>query len=67
MEIDVIDNAIDKKYTEFSDAIKQELSNKMNNNADIKQYKSDFDKIQDIKNIFAKINTDYAEPADNGE
>jgi hypothetical protein len=61
MEVDVISNAVDKKYTDFSNAIKQELKNKLANNPDVKQYTSDFDKIQDMKALFNKINTDFGE------
>jgi hypothetical protein len=51
----VIDSAIDKKYTEFSDAIKVELKNKMNGHDTAKEYSSAYDKIQQMKNVFAKI------------
>jgi hypothetical protein len=55
---DDIQNAVDKKYTEFSDAIKAELKNKLANQEDVKQYASDYDKIQDMKAAFAKINSE---------
>ena len=57
LETKIIDSAVDKKYTEFSDAIKSELKTKLGNNSDINQYKDDFDKIQQMKTIFSKINT----------
>lgn len=51
----VINKALEKKYTEFSDAIKTELQTKMTNHPDSMKYASDFDKIQDMKQMFAKI------------
>lgn len=59
LEKTVIKSAVDKKYTEFSNAIKQELHNKMANSDIGKSYASDFDKIQQMKASFAKINTDF--------
>lgn len=51
----VIDKAVEKKYTEFSAAIKTELQTKMSNHPDSIKYMSDYDKIQDMKQMFAKI------------
>lgn len=48
--------AINKKYTEFSDAIKIELHNKLSNHPESKKYSSDYDKIEQMKSAFAKIN-----------
>ena len=59
MEVDIISNAMDKKYTDFSNAVKVEMKNKLANNPEIKNYTSEFDRIQDMKNIFNKINTDF--------
>jgi len=56
LDIDVINSATDKKYTEFSDAIKAELHNKMSNNDISKKYASDYDSIQSMKKLFAQIN-----------
>lgn len=53
----VIDDATNKKYSAFSDAIKVELRNKMANHSVSKSYTSDFDKIQQMKSAFAKINS----------
>jgi hypothetical protein len=52
----VIDKAVDKKYTEFSDVIKTELYNKMSKHPDAVKYAADYDKIQDMKQMFAQIN-----------
>ena len=46
----------DKKYTEFSTAVKQEMLNKMGNNPDVKAYTSEFDRIQNMKKLFSQIN-----------
>jgi len=56
MDSNVIDLAINKKYTEFSDAVKAELKSKISNHDISKKYTSDYDKIQQMKNIFSKIN-----------
>ena len=46
----------DKKYTEFSTAVKQEMLNKMGNNPNVKAYTSEFDRIQNMKKLFSQIN-----------
>lgn len=46
----------DKKYTEFSTAVKQEMLNKMGNNPDVKAYTSEYDRIQNMKKLFSQIN-----------
>lgn len=56
LDTDIINYAVNKKYTEFSNAIKSELQNKLANNKDAKKYVSDYDKIQQMKLAFAKIN-----------
>lgn len=61
LDTTVIDKAVDKKYTEFSKAIKTELQNKMTNHDDAKKYASDYDKIQDMKQMFAKIGSETEE------
>lgn len=52
----VMQSVADKKYTEFSAAVKQELLNKISNSEAIKNYTSEFDKIQQMKSLFAQIN-----------
>jgi hypothetical protein len=52
----VIDKAVDKKYTEFSDVVKTELYNKMSSHPDAVKYAGDYDKIQTMKQMFAQIN-----------
>ena len=46
----------DKKYSEFSAAVKQEMLNKISNSETIKNYTSEFDRIQQMKSLFAQIN-----------
>lgn len=57
MEInkEILDLAYNKKFTDFSKAVKQELHNKLNNHKVTKKYVSDFDKIQDMKKSFKQI------------
>jgi len=50
-----LDLAKDKKFTEFSKAVKTELKKKLKNKPEIKQYISDYDKIQQMKAKFAEI------------
>jgi hypothetical protein len=55
LEQETLDLVKDKKFTEFSDAVKQELKNKLSNHKGAKEYVSNFDKIQQMKSTFAKI------------
>jgi hypothetical protein len=52
----VIDNAVDKKYTMFSDAIKTELYKKMSNHPQAVAYATTYDNVQSVKQKFAEIN-----------
>ena len=51
----VMQAVADKKYTEFSSAVKQEMLNKISNTDTMKNYTSDFDRIQQMKSLFAQI------------
>lgn len=53
----VMHSVADKKYTDFSTAVRQELLNKMSNTPVVKNYTTDFDRIQQMKSLFAQINT----------
>ena len=55
-ENNIMQAVADKKYSEFSTAVKQELLNKMANTETMKKYTSEFDKIQQMKSLFAQIN-----------
>lgn len=57
-----IDFAVNKQYTAFSNAIKQELANKIANDKQIQSYESDLDKMQKLKDIFAQINSTSKAP-----
>jgi hypothetical protein len=57
-----IELAVDKKYTDFSTAIKQELANKVQSNPVIQSFESEFDRMQKLKDIFAQINSTTKEP-----
>ena len=65
MTTDILRSAENKKYSEFSAAVKQELKNKLANNDTITSYISDFERIQQMKAVFSKINTDFG--TDNSE
>lgn len=56
IENNIMQAVADKKYSEFSTAVKQELLNKMANSETMKSYTSEFDKIQQMKSLFAQIN-----------
>jgi len=52
---DLFKNVQDREYTDFSNAVKQELANKMINHPVIATAKSEYEKIQDMEDIFKKI------------
>lgn len=54
---DIVQLAGDKKYTEFSNAVKQELLNKLGNSPEIKAYTSEYDRIQNMKSLFKQISS----------
>lgn len=56
MDIEDINLAINKKFTDFSTKIKSELSNKLQNHDDMVIYSAEIDKIKKMKDIFAGIN-----------
>lgn len=51
-----IDAAQEKKFSEFSDAIKQELHSKLSSHEEITNYVQQIDNIRNMKNSFAEIN-----------
>jgi|FLOH01.1.fsa_nt_gi hypothetical protein len=61
MDNQVVKDAAEGRYSAFSKAIKQELHNKMSNSDAGKEYSSAFDKIQHMKQMFSKINTEKPE------
>ena len=59
-----MDNTIFKavengNYSDFSNAVKTELKQKLANSEVIKDYSSDYQKIQDMKDTFSQITTKY--------
>lgn len=52
----VIKLATDKKYTEFADAVKAELQNKLNSNEVMASYNAEIEKISNYKSAFQGIN-----------
>lgn len=52
----VIDAAQEKRYSEFSNAIKQELHSKLNGHEDVINYVQQLDSIRSMKSAFAEIN-----------
>lgn len=57
MTVDDIKFAADKEYTNFSNAVKQELKQKLSDHSDIKNYKSEFERIQNMKDLFSQVIT----------
>lgn len=57
LDTNVINLAINGKYTDFSNAVKAELHSKLSQNDSAKSYANEYDKIQQMKVIFAKINS----------
>lgn len=51
-----IDAAIEKRFSEFSDAVKQELHTKLSSHEVITNYVAQFGNIRNMKNAFAEIN-----------
>jgi len=62
LDNDVLDDVKNKKFTDFSNAVKQELKQKLSNHKLTKKYVSDYDKIQQMKDSFAKISKIKDEP-----
>lgn len=55
MTVDDIRFAADKKYTDFSNAVKTELKQKLSDHSTIQNYKSEFERIQNMKDLFSQI------------
>ena len=55
MNIDTIDKATDKKYTEFSDTIRSALQSKLTAHQISQDYTKEFDKFNTMKQAFADI------------
>jgi selenocysteine-specific translation elongation factor len=56
LDVNDITAAAEKRYTDFSNAIKQELNNKLQNHPIIQNHTSEFERIERLKDIFSQIN-----------
>ena len=55
MTVDDIRFAADKKYTDFSNAVKTELKQKLSDHSTVQNYKSEFERIQNMKDLFSQV------------
>ena len=61
LEHDDIDKAVNKKYTDFSDKIKDVLHSKLNGHEILPDYTSEYDSIQKFQGAFSEINGEKGE------
>jgi len=57
LDKETISNAVDKKYSNFASAVKNELSSKMANHEISATYAAEFDRIQSAKASYNEINS----------
>ena len=55
LNVSVIDSAVQKRFTEFSLAVGNELRSKLSNHPDILAYSQEFDRIRKLKDSFSNI------------
>lgn len=55
LDVSVIDSAVQKRFTEFSTAVGNELRNKLSSHPDIVEYSQEFDRIRKLKDSFSNI------------
>jgi hypothetical protein len=55
LNVSVIDSAVQKRFTEFSLAVSNELRNKLSTHPSIVAYTQEFDKIRKLKDSFSNI------------
>ncbi len=65
MNTEILRDAENKKFTEFSNAVKAELKQKLASRPEVQTYMSSYDKIQQMKAAFSKINTDFGDASDS--
>ena len=58
LDNETLQNAKDKKFTDFSNAVKQELRSKLASNSVTKDYTSEYDRLQQMKDVFSQITKD---------
>ena len=56
MDQSIIDLAVQKKYSDFANAIKSNLRTKLKNHEEIQTFSTEYDRMQDLKSKFAQIN-----------
>lgn len=56
LDASVIDLAIQKRYSDFSNVLRAELRSKLSNHPEMVNYSNEFDKIKKIKIAFSQIN-----------
>lgn len=61
MDIEIMKSAADKRFTDFSSAVKQELKTKLANHSTVQNYTSEYDRIQNMKSLFSQINNPSSE------
>lgn len=61
MNTDIFRAAEDKRFTDFSNVVKDELKQKLSGREEIKNYVDDYEKIQQMKASFAQINTQFGD------
>ena len=55
LNVSVIDSAAQKRFTEFSLAVSNELRSKLSNHPDVVAYSQEFDRIRKLKGEFSNI------------
>jgi hypothetical protein len=55
LNVSVIDSAVQKRFTEFSLAVSNELRSKLSTHPSIVAYTQEFDKIRKLKDSFSNI------------
>ena len=55
LNVSVIDSAAQKRFTEFSLAVGNELRSKLSNHPDVVAYSQVFDRIRKLKDEFSNI------------
>lgn len=58
--MDIFTSLDNKDFTSFSKAVEKSIEDKVRNNPTMKKYEDEYTKVQDIKNMFAKINNEYS-------
>jgi hypothetical protein len=65
LDKNVVDLALNKKFSDFADTIKQDLESKLAAHADYANYKTEMEKISDMKKAYNDISAKYGEKSDD--